>query len=222
MSTATPMKDRLRKIPSLEAPLPDTEFSAFPATPHAAFALWLEEAVDCGVREPHAMTLSTTDENGWPDARVLILKNVDARGWHFAIKAGSPKARQIDGQPRVALTFYWPTLGRQIRLRGLATALPAKECAEDFLGRPVASRISAIASRQSEVLEHDQELAQRIAEAQAFLASQPDYVAPDWRGYAVAPAVVEFWQGTTDRNHKRLRYRLGADGVTWETARLWP
>jgi len=221
-STRLSLKDKLRQIPSLKAPLPDTDLSALPATPHEAFALWLEDALAACVREPHAMTLSTTDENGWPDARVLILKNVDLRGWHFAIKAGSPKARQIDGQPHVALTFYWPALGRQIRLRGLATALSAKECAEDFLDRPIGSRTSAIASRQSELLEDDRDLARRIAEAQAFLSAHPDHLAPDWRVYAVGPEIVEFWQGATDRCHKRLLYRLTEDGVTWETTRLWP
>jgi len=216
------MKDRLRLIPSLKAPLPDIDLSIFPATPHEAFAFWLDDALAAGVREPHAMTLSTTDEHGWPDARVLILKNVDARGWHFAIKADSPKARQIDGQSRVALTFYWPALGRQIRLRGPAIVISAEECAEDFLSRPIGSRISAIASRQSEVLEDDQDLARRMAEAHAFLAAHPDHVTPGWRVYAVGPEIAEFWQGASDRNHKRFRYKLAEDGVTWETARLWP
>ncbi|ROL62583.1 pyridoxamine 5'-phosphate oxidase [Pseudomonas protegens] len=215
------IKEKLRQIPSLTAPLPDLDLSAMPATPHAAFALWLEGALAAGIREPHAMTLSTVDENGWPDARVLILKNVDARGWHFAVNSRSPKARHIEGQQKVALTFYWPALGRQIRLRGQAIALSAQECAEDFLSRPVSSRISAIASRQSEVLANDKDYVQRLAYAQAFLKDNPAHVDPGWRVYAVAPTVVEFWQGATDRNHKRWRYTVSKDGAGWETARLW-
>ncbi|MGK6317168.1 pyridoxal 5'-phosphate synthase [Neorhizobium sp. DT-125] len=216
------MKDKLRRIPSLKAPLPDMDLEAFPATPQEAFTIWLDEALAAGIREPHAMTLSTRDENGWPDARVLILKNVDGRGWHFAIKAESPKARQIAAEPHVALTFYWPVLGRQIRLRGPASLLSAGECAADYLERPQGSRASALASRQSAVLSDATELERNLAEAEAFLTANPDYVALGWQIYAVAPTVVEFWQGASDRNHKRLRFTLSADHKEWDRVRLWP
>ncbi|TFF34363.1 pyridoxal 5'-phosphate synthase [Pseudomonas sp. RIT623] len=219
---ALPIKEMLRQIPSLKAPLPDLDLSAMPATPQEAFALWLDAALAAGVREPHAMTLSTVDEQGWPDARVLILKNVDARGWHFAVKRESPKVRQIEHQPKVSLTFYWPALGRQIRLRGEAVALSAQECAEDFLGRPVSSRASAMASRQSEIMEDPQSLARRLAQAQAFLEGHPGHVEAGWQVYAVAPTVVEFWQGATDRNHKRWRYTATQGGLAWSAVRLWP
>lgn len=159
------IKEKLRQIPSLEGPLPFFDFATLPSTPHEAFTLWLDDALAAGVREPHAMTLSTIDADGSPDARVLILKNVDERGWHFAIKAGSPKSRQLDRQPLVSLTFYWPALGRQIRLRGRAAALSAEESAEVFLGRPIGSRISALASKQSEVLEDEQEFHRSISAA---------------------------------------------------------
>jgi pyridoxamine 5'-phosphate oxidase len=216
------MKEKLRQIPSLKPPLPDVDFSIFPPTPHEAFALWLDDALAAGMREPHAMTLSTSDADGRPDARILILKNVDRRGWHFAIKAGSPKAMQVDSQPQVALTFYWPALGRQIRLRGIATLLPAEECAADFLDRPIGARISAVASRQSEVLEDEGQLEANISKARILFKNTPDYVSPAWRVYAVAPDTVEFWQGVTDRKHKRLRYELTEDKNEWKNAVLWP
>ena len=224
-SSASPVlsiKDKLRQIPSLKAPLPEIDVAAMPATPELAFALWLDEALAAGIREPHAMTLSTVDEHGWPDARVLILKNVDVDGWHFAIKGNSHKARQLDGQSQAALTFYWPALGKQIRLRGHAHVLSQQVCAEDFLGRPIGSRASAIASRQSEILQDEDELNQRLVDAQAYLDAHPDHVEPGWRVYALAPTVVEFWQGASDRNHKRLRYTRNAQGSGWEIARLWP
>jgi pyridoxamine 5'-phosphate oxidase len=217
-----PLKETLRQIPSLKAPLPALDLSSMPATPHEAFALWLESALAAGVREPHAMTLSTVDKHGWPDARVLILKNVDARGWHFAIKDDSPKALQIDVQPNVALTFYWTALGRQIRLRGEAVVLPAEECAEDFLDRPLGSRATAIASQQSEILDNEEALVQRLADARAFLETHPAHVEPGWRVYCVAPTVVEFWQGSPDRDHKRWCYTATRDGTAWTAARLWP
>lgn len=219
---ALSMKDRLRQIPSLKAPLPECDPLALPDTPQDAFALWLDDALNEGIREPHAMTLSTVDENGWPDARMLILKNLDKRGWHFAVKAESPKGRQIENRSHVALTFYWSALGRQVRLRGPAIMLSDSECAEDFLDRPVSSRASAIASRQSEILEAGEGLESRMAEAQALIAANPDYVSPGWRVYAVAPVVAEFWQGASDRNHKRLRYVLSGDSATWDRSLLWP
>ncbi|MDO3444881.1 pyridoxal 5'-phosphate synthase [Agrobacterium sp. V1] len=219
---ALSMKDRLRQIPSLKAPLPECDPLALPDTPQDAFALWLDDALNAGIREPHAMTLSTVDENGWPDARMLILKNLDERGWHFAVKAESPKGRQIENRSYVALTFYWSALGRQVRLRGPAIMLSDSECAEDFLDRPASSRASAIASRQSEILEAGEGLESRMAEAQALIAANPDYVSPGWRFYAVAPVVAEFWQGASDRNHKRLRYVLSGDSATWDRSLLWP
>ncbi len=221
-SENTDLKEKLRQIPSLKAPLPDMNLEMFPDTPHQAFSLWLDEALKAGIREPHAMTLSTTDENGWPDARILILKNVDARGWHFAIKAESPKARQIAAKPNVALTFYWPILGRQIRLRGLATLLSAEECAADYLERPQHSRVSALASQQSTELSDTTELDRNLVKAEVFLAANPDYIARDWQVYAVAPTVVEFWQGASDRNHKRLCFTLSEDHSKWDRVRLWP
>lgn len=216
------MKDILRQIPSLRGPLPVNNFTTLPERPHEAFKIWLEDALNAEVREPHAMTLSTVDENGWPDARVLILKNVDERGWHFSMKASSPKGRQIEKNHHVALTFYWPALGRQVRMRGPALALPTEECALDFMSRPIGSRKAAMASLQSEVLSDAEDLNDRLAEAQAFLTDHPDHVESGWLVYAVDPFVVEFWQGAIDRNHKRLQYTLSGDGKSWLSARLWP
>lgn len=216
-----PIKDILRKIPSLKGPLPETDMALLPSNPHAAFRQWLEEAFEAGGPEAHAMTLSTVDEEGCPDARVLILKNVDDRGWHFATKSSGPKGGQIKANAEVALTFYWSALGRQIRLRGKATRLSDEECAADFLARPMGSRIAAMSSLQSRELSNDGDLVRRMAEATELLDTNPTHVESGWSVYAVAPSVVEFWQGATDRNHKRLRYKL-ADDQSWLTTRLWP
>lgn len=230
----------LRNLPSLKGPYAPVDWAAFPATPQDAFAQWLRDAIVVGGKtavasatpyEPHAMTVSTVDADGLPDARVLILKNVDTRGWHFAAKAASPKGRQLKAHPACALTFYWSPLGRQVRIRGRALPLPADACAADFLARPLASRVSAVASPQSEVMvdpeESEKELSKKTAEAQALFDEDPDYVSPGWLVYAVAPTDVEFWQGATDRQHQRLRYvredgESGSDPVIWRKERLWP
>lgn len=152
------------------------------------------------------MTLSTVDEDGFPDARVLILKNLDHRGWHFAIKADSPKGQQIIKNPAVALTFYWPQLGRQIRVRGRVIELAAAESAKDFLDRPLGSKVAAVASKQSEIMEHGSVLRENIVKAKEMILQDPQFVASAWKVFAVAPSTVEFWQGATDRMHQRLRY----------------
>lgn len=230
----------LRNLPSLKGPYAPVDWAAFPATPQDAFVKWLRDAIAEGGKtaaasatpyEPHAMTVSTVDADGLPDARVLILKNVDARGWHFAVKATSPKGRQLKEQPVCALTFYWSPLGRQVRIRGRAHVLPEEDCAADFLARPLASRVSAVASPQSEVMadpeRSQKELSDKTAEAQTLFDKDPDYVSPGWLVYAVAPTDVEFWQGATDRQHQRLRYvredgQQDTDPVTWRKERLWP
>jgi pyridoxamine 5'-phosphate oxidase len=168
------------------------------------------------------MTLSTVDADGFPDARVLILKNVDERGWHFASKSDSPKGLQIASSPKVALTFYWPLLGRQIRIRGRAKELSASESAEDFLERPLGSRATAVASLQSERMDETVDLSGKIAEAQALIEGNSDYVSSLWRLYAVAPETVEFWQGATDRLHRRLRFERHSESGQWVKCTLYP
>ncbi|KAB8275875.1 hypothetical protein BDV30DRAFT_224653 [Aspergillus minisclerotigenes] len=134
------IRTQLRNLPVLEGPFAEVNFANFPDTPQDAFRMWLDEAIRAGVKEPHAMTLATVDEQGYPDARVLILKNIDERGWHFAVKADSPKAQQLEANGYAALTFYWPQVGRQIRVRGTAIQLPDAECREDFAERPFKSK----------------------------------------------------------------------------------
>src|SRR5688500_14564006 len=114
MSTS-PARLLLRELPSLAGPLPDFNPAAVAATPQDQFIIWLREAIGAGITEPHAMTLATVDSDGRPDARILILKDLDERGWHFATSRQSPKGQHIAAALDVALTFYWPLLGRQVR-----------------------------------------------------------------------------------------------------------
>lgn len=149
------------------------------------------------------MTVSTVDEHGLPDTHALILKNVDERGWHFGAKADSAKGRQLRDSGPAALPFYWPPLGRQVRIRGRASRLSPVECAADFLARPAASRISALASpQQNEVMGEEggeeggeSRLKEAAVDAHTLLQEQPDYAPEGWLVYAVDPVVVEFWQG---------------------------
>lgn len=212
----------LRSLPVLKGTFHDPDFDNFPDTPQDAFKAWLNAAIQASVHEPHAMTLSTVDDQGWPDARILILKDVDNRGWHFSVKSGSPKGLQIANNHRVALTFYWPEVGRQIRLRGVATRLSDAECQADLNERPLASKISALASKQSQVMSDRKDLDVAMEQAKRTLENDPDSVSLDWSVYAVLPDIVEFWQGSPDRLHHRLQYSRGGNNDGWEKQLLWP
>ncbi|CAN5641259.1 pyridoxal 5'-phosphate synthase [soil metagenome] len=125
----------------LAADPPVFDLIAAPEHPVPLFVEWLCHAIDSGVPEPHAMTLSTIG-SGRPSARVLILKDVTAgdAGWHFASSAASPKGVQLRANPVAALTFYWPTLGRQIRVEGAVTVDPSEVALADFLARSPEAR----------------------------------------------------------------------------------
>lgn len=216
------IREQLRGLGALEGPFPAVNFETAPESPQALFLEWLQTAIAAGIAEPHAMTLSTVDPNGYPDARVLILKNIDDRGWHFAISKNSPKGRHIAAQPRVALTFYWQKLGRQVRVCGTAVPVSAQESQQDFVARSLDARAGVLLDKQSALLANPQDIAAAMPAARERLLAQPDLVAPTWCVYAVAPLKVEFWQGATDRSHQRLCYERARHDDSWLKQRLWP
>jgi pyridoxamine 5'-phosphate oxidase len=214
------VRDLLRGLPVFDRPLPAFDTEAVPGEPSALFLSWLHEAIDAGVCEPHAMTLSTVDVDGRPDARVLILKDVNAAGWQFATAAASAKGTQLAARPHAALSFHWREQGRQVRVRGEVAAAGPSASAADFLAKPDGSRIAGLVGRQSAVLEDPRKLALEIEAARQRLADDPLAVAEDHAVYVLTPAEVEFWQGDRQRQHVRLRYRRSGGG--WVTERLWP
>ncbi|MEV7415879.1 pyridoxal 5'-phosphate synthase [Streptomyces sp. NPDC089919] len=209
----------LRGIEVFAGPLPEFVPEEAPDDPVRLFLFWLSDAVADGVREPHATVLSTVDEAGDPDARVLLLKSVDASGWQFAGHGFSPKGHQLAVHPRAALTFYWPEHGRQVRLRGPVRPGSARENAADFLDRSPAARAESLLARQSQYLADPAERDQALAKSLALVAREPSLVDSAWTRYALEPTVVEFWQAARDRGHVRLRYERTGRG--WERCRLW-
>lgn len=209
----------LRGWPSFPELLPEFATDQAPPTPHQLFLDWLNEAGE-HVLAPHAATLSTVDSDGAPDARVVILKDVDAAGFFVATSADSPKGVQLGKEPRAALTFFWPARGRQVRVRGTASACDPEVSALDFRQRPPASRTEAFIGHQSEVLRDPADLAAAAEQAERAVTTDPNLVAPGWTRYLITPHTVEFWQARHDRRHVRLRYRRGTD--TWLSELLWP
>lgn len=214
------LRDTLRAIPVLTGVAPEFDHADVPDDPHVLFSEWLLAATRSGVAEPHAMTLSTVSADGRPSARVLILKDVDKDGWHFAVNSVSRKGRELSENPVAALTFHWREQVRQVRVSGPVVADPPALAAADFRARPVGSRLLALTRRQSDRLSGDAELDEALARAARELAADPDVVPDEWMSYAVRADEVEFWQGHPERRHIRVRYTLG-DG-TWARAVLWP
>ena len=210
----------LRGWASFPEELPDFDPDTAPTRPHQLFLAWLNEAGE-HVLAPHAVTLSTVDPEGTPDARVVILKDVDEAGFYVATSAASPKGEQLAKDPRAALTFFWPGRGRQVRVRGTAAPCAPEVSVRDFRDRPPASRAEAYIGHQSEVLHHPSDLFAAAAEAERLVAADPELAPRSWTRYVIAPSTVEFWQASHDRRHIRLRYRHEPTN-TWTTERLWP
>jgi pyridoxamine 5'-phosphate oxidase len=188
--------------------------------PLKQFEKWFAEALDAGVPETDAMTLATASADATPDARIVLLKSFDQRGFVFYTNYRSRKAREINQNEKACLLFYWLPLKRQVRIEGTVERAADKDSDEYFRSRPLGSRIGAWASEQSEVIPNREVLESRFAElAQKFGDDVPR--PPHWGGYRVKPTAIEFWQGRENRLHDRLRYRLQADG-SWRIERLAP
>jgi pyridoxamine 5'-phosphate oxidase len=191
------------------------------ADPIALFARWYEEAVQAGGRDPNAMSLATVDADGRPSVRIVLCKEFDHAGFVFFTNYASRKGRDLSGNPNACLLFYWADLERQVRISGPVTVVPAAESDAYFAERPLAARIGAWASPQSEPIAGRQSLERRYVEMeQRFAGQAAPPRPPHWGGYRLAPNSLEFWQGRPSRLHDRLLFsRRGAE---WELVRLAP
>jgi pyridoxamine 5'-phosphate oxidase len=205
--------------------LPLFDLDAVPAEPLPLFTAWFAEVVAAGEVEPHTMSLATADEEGRPDVRTVMLHDVDARGWHFASHAGSRKGRQLAARPYAALGFYWPLLGRQVRVRGRVAVAPPEAAHADLHARSTGALAAALVGHQSEVLSSYEELERASEAAWTRAEREPDVAVPSWTAYVVEPDEVEFFQGDARRRHVRLDYRRvggSCEGGSWATELLWP
>jgi pyridoxamine 5'-phosphate oxidase len=187
--------------------------------PIVQFRTWFDEAVADGVREPDAMTVATADEAAAPSARTVSLRGVDERGFAFYTNYRSPKARDLEQNPRAAVVFHWREVERQVRVVGTVGRLSREESLAYWRNRPIGSRLSALISPQSEVIADRSDLEAAYEAAAARYGDDPPL--PDsWGGYVVTPVVVELWEGRPNRLHDRVQYRRG-DGA-WIRERLAP
>jgi pyridoxamine 5'-phosphate oxidase len=182
---------------------------------------WYEEAEAEGLFEPDAMALATASPDGMPSVRIVLLKGIDDRGLRFFTNYGSRKGRELDANPRAAVTIHWATMHRAVRAEGAVERLTAEESDAYFASRGRESRLGAWASRQGTPIPGRATLESAFAAAAARYPGddvpRPDY----WGGYRLVPDAIELWQGRSNRLHDREHF-LREPGGGWRSERLSP
>ncbi len=188
--------------------------------PIGMFEIWLREAGKSEPNDPHAMTLATVDASGLPDARMVLLKGVDARGFMFFTNTLSAKGQELADNPKAALMFHWKSLRRAVRIRGAVECVSEAEADAYFATRARSAQIGAWASAQSQPLPDRFALEKRIAALGLKFGLGAVPRPPHWSGYRILPATLEFWRDRPFRLHERLMFHRAGDG--WTTTRLYP
>lgn len=198
------------------------DVSDLDASPIVQWQHWYDQAAEAGVAEPNAMTVSTIADDGAPDARVVLVRAADERGFVFFTNYDSAKGRQIDDDPVAAATFAWLDLHRQVRVRGTVDRVSTEESDDYFASRPRDSQIGAWASPQSQPIADRAALTARVEEMTARFASGPVPRPAHWGGFRLRPVSIEFWQGRPNRLHDRFRYSRHGSAGNWYVERLAP
>ena len=188
--------------------------------PFSFFHTWFEEAVSASIDDVNAMTLSTLQEDGFPDARIVLLKGLDERGFTFFTNYESEKGVQLSKHSKASLVFHWKELERQVRVMGIAEQLTAAENDAYFASRPRASQLGAWASPQSQKIEKRELLEERYAQfEQQFTDVVPRPA--HWGGYRIVPIKIEFWHGRSSRMHDRIVFEK-QENESWSRYRVAP
>jgi len=199
-----------------EPPLPDA------ADPIALFGEWLEAAKASEPNDPNAVALATVDDDGLPDVRMVLLKDVDARGFTIYTNTQSAKGQELAAHPKAALVFHWKSLRRQVRVRGLVTPVSEAEADAYFASRARSSQIGAWASDQSRPMAGRHNLEKRVAEYGLKFGLGKVARPPHWSGYRIVPLAIEFWRDRPFRLHERLVFSRAEPTEPWATSRLFP
>ena len=188
--------------------------------PFRQFGVWYEQARAEGVPYPEACAVATSTRDARPSARMVLLKEFDARGFVFATNYESRKGRELAENPNASLLFYWHPQGRQVRIEGTVERVSAEESEEIFGSRPRGSRISALASAQSRPVASRDEVLERVRRLESELAEREPARPAHWGGYRLVPAAIEFWQHDENRLHHRFVYTPENGG--WRIQMLQP
>jgi pyridoxamine 5'-phosphate oxidase len=190
--------------------------------PFRLFDTWLQEAAASEPRDPTAMTLATVDAEGLPNARMVLLKGVDSRGFVFYTNMDSQKGQELDAHPLAAMVFHWKSLNCQIRLRGDIEKVTEAEADAYFATRPKQAQIGAWASKQSSPLESRMAFEKAVALYAAKYAVGSVPRPPYWSGYRLLPRSIEFWHDRPFRLHDRIVFKREKLDAPWVKTRLYP
>jgi pyridoxamine 5'-phosphate oxidase len=196
--------------------------STIPEDPIILFKRWFHEVEDIGgIEEVNAMTVSTIGLDGFPKARVVLLKQFTHEGFIFYTNYNSEKGKAIASNPNVCLSFFWHTLERQIIIKGIAQKISDNLSDGYFESRPYGSKLGAIVSNQSDVVDSRTVLEEKLKQLEKDFEGKQIPRPKHWGGFIVKPLEVEFWQGRPNRLHDRIRYKLNKE-ISWNVQRLAP
>ncbi len=191
--------------------------------PIKLFKNWFNQVLKGNIPEPNAMSLSTVDSSNKPSTRVVLLKGIEKQSFVFYTNYNSRKGKEININPNVCLNFFWLELAKQVRIEGVAEKISKKESDEYFHSRPFGSKIGALVSKQSQIINGRKELDKKFeALSKQFEKKEDQIEKPEhWGGYAVKPNKIEFWQGRENRLHDRILYTK-EESSSWSISRLSP
>jgi pyridoxamine 5'-phosphate oxidase len=189
--------------------------------PIEQFNRWMQQTVDAQLPDPNAMTIATVDASGQPSQRIVLLKQLDDRGFVFFTNLNSHKAQDLKQNPKISLHFPWYFLERQVKVCGVAKQLSTAEVLKYFVTRPRDSQLGAWASQQSRPISSRTLLLQQFESMKNKFAKGAIPLPDFWGGFRVKPHQIEFWQGGAARLHDRFQYNLQPDN-SWAIERLEP
>ncbi len=194
--------------------------SSIEKLPFKQFGLWLDDAINAKVKEPTAMSVVTIGIDGYPDSRIVLLKEMSENGFIFFTSYQSNKARSIEINTAVGLHFFWPELERQVRISGYAEKTSPDISDQYFYSRPLPSQVAAMVSNQSGKISSRRFLQEKFEEIKLSYAGKSIKRPENWGGFLVKPVKFEFWQGRENRLHDRILYEK--TGTGWLISRLAP
>ena len=190
--------------------------------PFDQFEKWMSEAINSNLNMPDAMHLATVGSDCRPSGRIVLLRGFDGRGFTFFTNYESRKGNELDENNNAAVTFFWSELYRQVRIEGKVFKLPPKESDAYFSERPRESKISALASEQSRILNNRELLEEKVIQLDKKFQNKEIERPASWGGYYLSPAYFEFWQGRAHRLHDRIIYKREYKKKIWAVERLYP
>tara|TARA_B100000287_G_C20297415_1_gene648432 strand:- start:52 stop:675 length:624 start_codon:yes stop_codon:yes gene_type:complete len=189
--------------------------------PLELFKIWMSEAEKNEINDPNALSLATTNKNNEPSVRMVLLKELNQKGFVFYTNLNSPKSEDLKQNPRASMCFHWKSLQRQVRISGSINQIEDKEADIYFNSRPYESKIGAWASDQSKVMNTREEFLKKINEFKVKYKDKNNVPRPKyWSGWILNPSIIEFWLGDEFRIHERLKYKKISNN--WKKEILYP